>query len=46
MITTASGRAHLVYGEWLRRQNRRVAARDHLRVDYEMLTEMGVEAHR
>ncbi|HEV7759812.1 MAG TPA: AAA family ATPase [Acidimicrobiales bacterium] len=37
-------RAHLVYGEWLRRQNRRVEARDQLRVAYDMLTAMGVEA--
>ncbi len=38
------GRAHLVYGEWLRRQNRRVEARDQLRLAYDLLTAMGVEA--
>ena len=37
-------RSHLVFGEWLRRQNRRIDARDHLRVAHEMFATMGSEA--
>jgi DNA-binding CsgD family transcriptional regulator len=37
-------RAHLVYGEWLRRQNRRREGREHLRIAYEAFSRMGADA--